>query len=162
MNLDVGVGSVLGHILAFDFLRNTYVNVRGWKHSGVNVYFPLHWSYHPIGTLYLLSSVSYHPEIKIWDMMVQDGHGMIWYISDRFEVSQIDPRIPYKSWMTSGWSVANMYLEAQASYPRWRRKRFVHCPPHLDPVYQIVSKRLHFLYQVLCHTIILDSYAWGI
>ena len=43
MNLDVvGVGSVFGHILAFDFLRNTYVNVRGWKHSGVNVYFPLH------------------------------------------------------------------------------------------------------------------------
>ena len=79
MNLDVvGVGSVFGHILAFDFLRNTYVNVRGWKHSGVNVYFPLHWSYHPIGTLYLLSSVSYHPEMKNgtrWYKMVI-GHGM--------------------------------------------------------------------------------------
>ena len=145
MNLDVGVGSVLGHILAFDFLRNTYVNVRGWKHSGVTAYFPLHWSYHPIGTLYLLSSVSYHPEMKRWYMLT-NGHGMIWYQQLAADLLMWDPR----NRMTSDWSVANMYLEAQASYPRWRRKRFVHCPPHLYPVVSNCFQKIAFFYTKSC------------
>ena len=55
---------IWGHTLDFD----VSINFREWKHSGVSVYFPLHWSYHPIGTLYLLSSVSYHPERAGWQM----------------------------------------------------------------------------------------------
>ena len=75
-------------------------------------YFPLHWSYQPIGTLYLLSSVSYHPEMK---NVLERKVGII---TGR---GGLNP---------DSWSL--VYLEVQVSCRRWRKKKFFHCLQHLN------------------------------